>query len=254
MTRNILISILAFWIYRQIGVLRYKIKSAHSDCRKTNVDFFDPPNLPAYLFFKYVIKHRLRWLWPYQYNLWKLDKYTLKAYKEIYFWPWLEIVLFYKDRKFRFLELMHSRLRTVGKKALKNSYFKELAEKVNQELTGFKVIALRESGRRKKEIFLKLPYKTIEFLGPWIKDEENPHNWNLISKFQSTAKERLNVTLAFPSLSMDKNIKTKEVIITVYSGIFCGNPSWGDSQVERWEVWKKSFISFFQEIAIEKAK
>ena len=257
MIRNILISILAFWFYRQIGVLRYKIKSARSDYEKTGVDFPNPPNLLTYLFFKYVIRYRLRWLWPYQHNFWKFDKYTLKAYKEIYFWPWLEIMFFYTDRKFRILELVHSYLRTYSKKALKNSYFRELAEKVNQELPGFKIIALRESGtgsggKNKKEIFLKLPHKTIEFLGPWTEDKENPHNWDLISKFQPTATECLNATLRLPSLS-DKNIKTKEVITIVYSGTFCGNPSWGDFQVEKWEAWKKSFINFFQEIAIRKA-
>ncbi len=258
MLRNIVFGLLVFWVYRNIGVLSFKIRHASVDHKGTgSVSFSNPPDLLRFLLHKIVFKGHLRWLWPEQ-QLYTFAfapdfrKYLWREYREIYGWPWLMLKSIYKEYRRRIIDQIYIKLRIRGKRDLKKSMFQELALMVQKELRGFKIIELRRSGDE-YQVHLKLPQGTTELLGPWTKDEKDPHNWFLVSKFQSVASEQLNAKLRLPFLSQEKIPRTKEVTVIVYYGTFCGNPWWGDFKPEKWEAWKKSFISFFQQAAVKNA-
>lgn len=89
------------WGYRQIGVLRYKIKNVNVNYSLSgvgSVSFPSVPNLGRYLIWKYLTRTIVRWNPPSIF--WFLDKKRsdyarlLRCYKKIYFWPidvWKEI-------------------------------------------------------------------------------------------------------------------------------------------------------------------
>ncbi len=250
--------VLVFWAYRRIGVLSFKVKHVSVDQKGTGRVFFpSPPDLFRFLLHKIVFRGRLPWLWPEQ-QLYTVAfmpdfrKFLWREYREIYGWPWLMLKNIYKEYRRGIIDQVYIALRIRGKRDLKKSIFQELALLVEKNLKDFKIIELHQSGNE-NQVYLKLPQRTMKFLGPWVKDEENPYNWFLISKFQSAANERLYTKLRLPLLSSKENEKTKEVVVIVYSGIFCGNPLWGDFKPEKWEAWKESFINFFQQVAAEKA-
>ncbi|MBU3901246.1 hypothetical protein KKF25_01225 [Patescibacteria group bacterium] len=258
MLRNIVFGLLVFWVYRRIGILLFKIRHASVDQRGTgSVSFTRPPDLLRFLLYKIVFRGRLRWFWPGQQSYAfafapDFRKYLWREYREIYGWPWLMLKGVYKEYRSRIVDQIYIKLRIRGKRDLKKSRFQELALLVEKNLKGFKIIELRALGGE-NQVFLRLPRRTMEFLGPWARDAKNPHNWFLVSKFQSAVCERLNAKLRLPSFSQKEEEKTKEVIVIVYYGTFCGNPWWGDFKPEKWEVWKKSFIDFFQQVALENA-
>ena len=257
MISNLFWGVLAFWAYRRIGVLSFKIRHAFVDHRGTgSVSFDRPPDFFRYLLCKKIFRGRLRWFWPEQqlYSIAfydrKFRKYLWREYKEIYGWPWLILNSLYQEYRRRITDQIWIKFRLRGKQDLKNSRFQELALMVEAILPGFKLIELEKSGGE-NQLHLKLPGKTMTLLGPWSKEVQNQHNWFLLSDFHLAAYHQLCAKLRLPSLSPEENLRTTEVIVVVRDEVFCGNPYWGDFKPEKWETWKEAFIDFFRQIALK---
>jgi hypothetical protein len=249
MSAKVLFIILAVWLYRLMGVLFYKLRHVRSENEGTRVSIPDPPTVASALA-RFLLKGRLTWLIYTRYipsfNK-KNRSYWLSMYKEIYLWPWIEARAIVRKYQMRILDHLHIVFRTRGKKFLKESRFLELAKDVNERLSGFKVVEVRPSGNR-YDIYLKLPKKVLNFLGPWDENKKDPHQWWPESKYEKEVQERLKVSLRLPNISDNRLQRSKEVVIQVYEGTFCGNPFWGDFQANKWNLWKKDFIEFFSKI------
>jgi hypothetical protein len=179
--------------------------------------------------------------------------YLLEIYGEIYGWPYLSTLRIYHEFRFRILLKYQAVFRTQIKELLKNEMFGNFKAQIKSDLKGFKLIGVKDFDGR-YELFLKLPARTVNFLGPWYKPpkEEKPYgHYGVISKFQKEAERKINSVLHFPLVSVRELEKTREVEIRVSKGTFCEHPFWGDFKPEKWETWKNDFIRFFRDISTQ---
>lgn len=100
---KLMLIVLFFWCYRQIGVLRYRIRGVSTRHDSNNVHFPSVPNLGVYLFWKYVSKRFFVWEPEgrvYFYSIEGSRKHLWGDYKRIYLWPMEVFKKIHSDYKY----------------------------------------------------------------------------------------------------------------------------------------------------------
>lgn len=252
---KIILILFCLWLYQYIGRLHYKLRHTGSEYGKTRVNISSTPSFLLFLLSK-IFRGRLHWLlgtspggvWHYgKWNDKKYRKWIIKEYQEIWTWPFIEGKIIYKNLRIRVLDRYHIVFRTQQKKYLRESMFFELRDEVKKYLPGFKIIGA-EYFDHSYYVYLKLPEKTLTFLGPWFDPpkEQRPYgHYREICKFQADATKKLNAIFKFPRSK--KMEKTREIVVKVRKGIFYDINGWSFQQT-KWEIWKEEFIKFFKEI------
>ena len=260
MLKTILLIWVFLWMYRYIGVLLYRIKSARSDDDSTRVNFSKELNLFLSVLTTCIQKVRPSLLinWPFlRFRLYDFSKfrwqspfkspkprpyylYILDHYWKIYFWPWIKISP-YIVRKIKYWR----RIWWIDERTnLRRSDWRILADAVRQGTKGaVKVLGVREEkygfSPGVYTILLKLPKRASEIFGLRSSD-------NVFSKFREEANaDNLRIRLR-PHRYQDKekHLRTKKAVAEIHhhsriiykEGNFCG------------PEWRRNFIAFLQKV------
>jgi hypothetical protein len=153
----------------------------------------------------------------------KMRRRLLEEYREVYFWPWIEVKRLYVKYRRKIIYEYHLIRRTADKKLLKEPIFAKLAQDTAR-VRGFKLVGVRPCRTGRPDQGWSMTYDLLV--------KTPAHVWEVLSlstsdRAEYLAKKNLDARVHFSSRSNDR-----ELILTICGHVLKDQYEWGNRYLE----------------------